>query len=232
MTIEDEKFFAWLDGELPPDEAAQVQAEVAKSPELTRATEQHRALQARLKGAFDTVAESPVPEGLRPRAKVIDFAAAKRARARGHWESPAQWAAMAATLALGIFAGTMMSPGSRGPVEVHGGKLYAAAALNHALDTELASAPGNAPVRVGLTFRDSSGALCRTFTDPQSSGVACRDGLRWQLRGLFAAPEGQGGAYRMAGGMDPNLAALVDSTMSGDPLNAAQEKAARARGWK
>jgi hypothetical protein len=232
MTIEDDTFFAWLDGELPSDEAARVEAEVAKSPELTRAAEQHRAFQARLKRAFDTVAEAPVPARLRPRAEVIDFAAAKRARRPGHWVSAAQWAAMAATLAIGIFAGTMMSPGSSGSVEVRGGKLYAAASLNRALDTELASAPANGPVRIGLTFRDQSGALCRTFTDPQSSGLACRDGSRWQLRGLFAAPEGQGGSYRMAGGMDPSLAALVDSTMAGDPLDAAQEKGARNSGWK
>ena len=61
MTIEDEKFFAWLDGELAPEEAAQVAAEVASSPELTRAAEQHRAMQARLKAAFDPIANAPVP---------------------------------------------------------------------------------------------------------------------------------------------------------------------------
>jgi hypothetical protein len=49
---------------------------------------------------------------------------------------------------------------------------------------------------------------------------------------LFAAPEGQGGVYRMAAGMDPNLAALVDSTMAGEPFDAAQEKAARQHEWR
>jgi hypothetical protein len=52
------------------------------------------------------------------------------------------------------------------------------------------------------------------------------------MRGLFAAPEGQSSDYRMAAGMDPNLAALVDSTMAGSPLDAAQEQAAKAKGWK
>ena len=47
-----------------------------------------------------------------------------------------------------------------------------------------------------------------------------------------AKPEGQSGHYRMAAGMDPNLAALVGSTMTGEPLDAAQEKAARDRGWR
>jgi len=53
-----------------------------------------------------------------------------------------------------------------------------------------------------------------------------------QHEGLFAEPEGQGGNYRMAAGMDPNLAALVDSTMAGEPFDAATEKAAKDKGWK
>ena len=235
MTVPDDKFFAWLDGELPSDEAALVEAEVASTPELARAAEQHRAMQARLKAAFDTVSSAPLPEKLQRPADVIDFAAAKRRREERRWPSPMQWAAMAATLAIGVIGGTMIAPHSSGPVEVHGGRLYAAAALDRALDTELASAPqdgGVRSVRVGLTFRDQSGAICRTFSDSQSSGLACRDGGQWQMRGLFAAPQGQSGAYRMAAGMDPNLAALVDSTMAGEPFDAPQEKAARNNGWK
>jgi hypothetical protein len=87
-------------------------------------------------------------------------------------------------------------------------------------------------VRIGLTFRDQSGAICRTFTGEQSSGLTCRDGSDWRLRGLFAAPEGQAGDYRMAAGTDPNLAALIDSTIAGEPFDAAQEQAAKARGWR
>jgi hypothetical protein len=114
---------------------------------------------------------------------------------------------------------------------VQGGKLYAAAALNRALDTELASAPSGA-VRIGLTYRDHSGEICRSFTGAAGSGLACRNGDRWQLKGLFAAPEGQTSDYRMASGMNPNLAALVDSTMAGEPFDAAAEKAARDKRWR
>jgi hypothetical protein len=117
------------------------------------------------------------------------------------------------------------------PVEVQGGKIYAAAALDRALDAQLASAP-TGDVRIAITFRDQAGAICRSFTQPAASGLACRQAGRWQLKGLFAAPEGQGSAYRMAAGMDPNLAALVDSTMAGEPFDAAQEKAAKEKGWK
>jgi anti-sigma factor RsiW len=230
---EDEKFFAWLDGELTADEAAEVEAKVAADPQLQRLADQHRAFGARLKGAFDPVAEAPVPErlqaALRSSAEVIDFGAAKRARTP---HALPQWAAMAATLAVGIFAGTMIPHrGGGAPVEVQGGQLYAAASLDRALNTQLASAPAG-DVRVGMTFRAQAGEICRTFTQRAASGLACRAGGRWKLKGLFGAPEGQGSDYRMAAGMDPNLAALVDLTITGEPFDAAKEHAAKERGWK
>ncbi len=229
---EDEKFFAWLDGELSGGEAAEMETRVAADPELARLAEQHRAMQAQLKGAFDPISAAPVPEhlqaALRPSAEIVAFAAAKRVRSL---PSLPQWAAMAATLAIGVLVGTMVPERGSAPVEAQGGKLYAAAALNQALDAKLASAPGG-EVRIGLTFRDRSGAICRSFIETQASGLACRSGGRWQLRGLLAAPEGQSGDYRMAAGMDPRLAALVESAMTGEPFDAAAEKAARAKGWR
>lgn len=234
--VNDETFFAWLDGELDADDSARVEAEVAADPRLSAMAAEHRAMQARLKGAFDAVAETSIPEQLaaavhaQQQAQVIDFAEAKKRRERA-WPSVAQWTAMAATLAVGVLIGTLASQGRQvSPVEVQGGKIYAASALNEALSNQLASAPGS-DVRIGVTFRDHSGAVCRSFTDPSSSGLACREGKGWRVRGLFAVPEGQGSNYRMAAGMDPNLAALVDSSIAGEPFDAAQEKAARDKGW-
>ncbi len=230
----DEKFFAWLDGELEPAEAAAVEARVAADPQLAAVAEQHRALGAKLRAAFDPIAEAPVPERLRdavrPPAEVIDFAA--RREARRSMPSFPQWAAMAATLALGIGLGTIVNSGrGSAPVEIQGGRMYAAAALDDALDTQLASA-AQGDVRIGLTFRDGSGAICRSFADAGSSGLACREAGKWQLRGLFAAPEGQASDYRMAAGGDPNLGALIDSTIAGEPFDAGQEQTAKAKGWK
>lgn len=238
MMIDDDTFFAWLDGELDPAQAAEVEAAVAADPVLGRKAEQHRAFAARVRTAFDTVAEQPVPASLRnalqPRAaRVIDFASwRERLRSPGLFCPVPQWAAMAASLVLGIGLGTMTGGGSAGPVELRGGEMVAAAALDRALDTQLASAGGGPTVRVGLTFRDRSGAICRSFVDATSSGLACREGEDWRVRGLFAAPEGQGGDYRMAAGADPGLAALIDSTIEGEALNADQERSARAKGWR
>src|SRR5436853_210840 len=145
---EDEKFFAWLDGELGPAEAAEMEAKIAVDPQLARLAEQHRALRSQLKGAFDPIATVAVPDHLP--------------------------AAMAATLAIGVLVGTMVPQRTAAPVEMQGGNLYAAAALDHALDTQLASAPAGG-VRIGLTFRDQAGEVCRSFTQSASSGLACRN---------------------------------------------------------
>lgn len=237
MTNDEEKFFAWLDGELTGEEAAEMGAKVAANPRLSELAEQHRAVASRLRSAFGTVAEAPVPEQLieavrAPRSKVVDFAQPKRQREPRKWASLPQWAAMAATLVFGLFVGLMVREPSSAPVEVEREGIYAAAALDQALNSQLASAPENGDVRIGLTFRNQAGAICRSFAGEQASGLACRDGERWQVRGLFAAPEGQSGEYRMAAGIDPNLAALLDSSMASEPFDAAQERAAKQRGWR
>ncbi len=229
----DEKFFAWLDGELAGAEAAEIEARVAADPELAALAEQHRAMQARLASAFDTVTATPVPERLRtvaslPESNVVDLSERRPRRL------PAlpQWAAIAATLVLGIFVGTLMPRDSNAPVEVRKGTMYAGRDLDRALDTELASAPSDGPVRIGLTFRDRAGDICRSFTSSDATGLACRDDGRWQVRGLFPVGEGQSGDYRMAAGMNPGLASLLDSTMADEPMDGAQEAEAKKSGWR
>lgn len=229
---DDEKFFAWLDGELGPQEAADMDAKVADDPALAKLAEQHRSLRRDLGRAFNPVSEAPVPPALdallHRQSNIVDFAAVKRQRVI---PSFTQWGAIAASLAVGIYVGTMVPQQSQGPVEMNGGALYAAASLNRALDSKLASAPTN-DIHIGITFRNQAGSICRSFTGSGSSGLACRSGGHWQIKGLFGEPEGQSSDYRMAGGMDPNLAALVNSTMAGEPLDSAQERAAQKSGWK
>jgi hypothetical protein len=232
----DEKFFVWLDEELERDEAARVEAEIGGDARLSSLAVEHRAMQARMKRAFGTIVDAPVPAALvdavrGPQTTVVHFNRRAPGSGRPLWRMLPPWLSLATMLAVGIIIGTVIPPRATNPIEISGGQLYAAAALDNALDTQLSSAP-TGETRIGLTFRDRSGEICRSFTQAQSSGLACRDANRWQVRGLFAAPEGQTTAYRMAAGMDPNLAALVDSTIAGEPFDAATERAARDRGWR
>lgn len=229
--ISDERFFAWLDGELDTAEAEQVAALVAGDPELQGKAEAHRALAGRLGAAFDPIAAAPLPDRLaeatRPRnAEVIDLAA--RREARRSIPARMQWAAMAATLAIGIVAGSMIGSAPSGPIGRENGQLVASGDLEAALYTRLASAPADDGARIGLTFRDAAGDLCRSFTEDGAAGLACHQGGDWRIRGLFQAGEGQQAEFRMAAGADLRLAELVDSTIAGEPLDAAGERQALA----
>lgn len=237
----DEEFFAWLDGELTGPEREEIARKVAADPVLAARAEQHRALGDRLRVAFAPVAEAGVPAGIsglldQRSDNVAGFADARARRDQARLPLRLQWTAMAATLAIGVVAGNLMSSGldrgPGGPVEAEAGRLVAAAALENALYSRLASAPAPDGPRIGLTFRDAAGNICRSFTDRAASGLACLEGDDWRIRGLVQAPEGQDRDYRMAAGVDPNLSVMIDSAISGEPFDAAQERAARDRGWR
>lgn len=230
---DEELFYAWLDGELQGDEAARVAAKVTADPALAAKADQHRALAAGLRGAFDPTLYDGAPPPRFGSAEIVDLGAkrSQREARRASFGLP-QWAAMAATLAIGIVAGQFVGDRSASPVESHDGTLVAAASLDRALDAQLASAGADGPVRVGLTFRDREGAICRSFTERAASGMACRQGEGWRVEGLFSAPADQQGDYRMAAGEDPRLAALIDDRIVGEPFDAATEKAALEKGWR
>lgn len=234
--MDEEKFFAWLDNELDAAAAAGVAAHVAADPALQRRAAAHRSLQARLGDAFAPVAAAPIPAAILAspdRGTIVDLAAARDRRvSRLRLPSMTQWAAMAATLVLGLATGSMLDGGSASPIESHAGQLLASAGLARALDTQLASAPAATGPRIGLTFRSHDGTICRSFTDVAAQGLACRDGKDWRIRGLFQGAESASGDYRMAAGADPNLAALVDSTVAGEAFDEVAERQALARNWR
>ncbi len=228
MTDEHE-FYAWLDGELAGAAADRVAARVAADPALVALADQHRALGAGLRGAFAPVIDQSPPAPSFG-AEVIDLQARRDARRPARLP---QWAAIAATLVVGLVAGQLTVSRSDAPIETRGGTMVASASLDRALDTRLASAGGgDGPLRVGLTFRTNDGTICRSFTDQGASGFACRAGEDWRVEALFGAKRGAGGDYRMAAGDDPRLASLIDERISGEPFDAAAEKAARDRGWR
>lgn len=246
MPIDEERLLAWVDGALDPTAAAEVAAAVAADPELAALAASHRAVAGRLRGGFDTLLHEPVPAALaaaaRPAATVTDLAAARSARDSvrdKRLAAPArrfrmpQWAAIAATLAVGIIAGRMT--GELGPqpiVTPSSAGLQASGALAAALDGQLASAPDNAAVRVQVTFRSRAGEVCRSWSATGQAGVACHAGDRWRIMASLATPAADTGEYRMAGSSDPRLLGIIDGMIDGEPFDATRELQARRSGWR
>ena len=216
--IDETMVIAWVDGELAPAEAARVEQAVAADPALRDLAEAHRAMRARFAAAFGPIADEPVAL---PSAEIVSFTAARAKRMRHLWVP----GAIAASLVVGLFVGEMERPmGVRDRADA----LALAPTLAHALDTQLSGGAG--PVRVALSFRAQDGAYCRSFSATHLDGVACRTGDGWSLR--YAAPAATpGGDYAQAGS-DPARASAIAAIIAGEPLDAAGERAARARGWR
>lgn len=233
--LDPELLMAYADGELDPISAKRLERAIASDPDAAATVARHRELRETLARAFYPIANEPVPDTLRAAVappKVVKLAAARDKRENrrrlGGWSVGG---AIAASLALGLFLGGRI--GGDAPIANHGGMLVASGNLEHALDTQLASNQDSAATtRMLVSFRDRSGAICRTFTTPALGGIACREKEAWVLRetrGRTAAPSTE---YRQASSGDAPLMADAEASMSGEPFDAATETRARQSGWR
>jgi anti-sigma factor RsiW len=160
------------------------------------------------------------------------------------WARPAlsHWGLTAAALLLGLFIGRFLlgashhaalpqlgelAPAQSAVARDQDGTLVAAGALADALENGVAAGDSTA-VRIPLSFRDKSGRLCRSFDTARLAGIACRDRGGWRLR--LALETSSGG--RSAASESPFVGQAVDAMIAGNPLDADQEKAAAAAGWR
>lgn len=231
MAIDDDTLMAYADGELSGADAARVEEALAQDAELAEKVARLRSVRRAVSEAYAPIAEDGVPQRLsallQEPAAVIDFASARERRAR--FGAPA-WAAIAASVVLGLVVGRMSAPEDAVFAQADG-RLIAGAALARVLDTGLASQAQN-DARIGLTFRDQDGEYCRTFTRAAAravTGLACREGEAWAVR--IAVAHEAGGDYRQASAPAPILD-MVDQIIEGEPLDAEAERAARDRGWR
>ena len=241
MTYSDETLMAYVDGELDAPTRAAIDGDLRVDADLLQRVQEQRALREQISDAFDPVLDEPVPERLlaaarkrRAASNVIDLASARGPRRAWRWP---EWGAMAACLMVGVFVG-QSALGPAMPIAADAGRLVAAGQLDAALTTRIASdAAGDAGARVGLSFVSKGGEYCRTFAlaAEGAAGLACRRGGRWQVEvlahaaGAAAAPE----RYRQAGSALPDaVLRAVDERISGEALDAQQEREAAARGWR
>lgn len=240
MKFSDETLMAYADGELQPAERAEVEAAMAQDPAVARAVERHRALAARVRGAYDDVLAEPVPARLASLvagsdSTVTDLATRRRREGAAAGSRPLPgWIALAASVTLGLFAGLFLARSPRAPFAVEDGALIAQGALDSTLSAGLASAPGTGEIRIGISFRSRDGDYCRTFHLQQEAplaGLACRHGDAWRLEVLAAATAQEGG-LRPAAAMPIAVLRAVDATIEGEPLDSAAEIAARDAGWR
>jgi hypothetical protein len=229
MSFDPATVAAFVDGELDDLTARRIVREAEHHPALAAEIARLRALRATLAAHFDPVATEAVPERLRALLldPKVDASIADRREAKAARFAPIHWGALAASLVLGLTIG--LKPWAPADdVAGANGSLVAAGRLAEALDTQLASnQPAGADVRIGLSFRDKQGRMCRSFEGRDLSGIGCRDDGRWTLERTMGGTADSDYRQASSGALAADAAAMID----GEPFDAATERAARDKGW-
>ena len=84
MTVPDEEVFAFVDGELPPEAMARIEAAMATDPQLALRVETQRALRRLLSGAHAGIVHETPPE---PRGAGVWWRSSRDRRGHGPMNS-------------------------------------------------------------------------------------------------------------------------------------------------
>lgn len=244
MTVTQEDIMAYVDGEMAEAERSRITLAALGDLDLADRIARERGLRERLQAHFSPVAAAPVPEAWTAMiaaastpapANVVDLAEVRARRSARMWRWPAMGAALAASLVIGLFVGAHHD-GSAQFAAGHGA-LVASGDLAKALDGQLASAQGDTPVRMLASFRRQGGDVCRVFAGAAASGIACHGADGWAMQHVLPGTPASGvgaptNAYRQAGSAQGDLMGLAQDMAVGEPFDAAQESAAKAKGWR
>lgn len=233
---------AYLDGELEPATAAELDSRLAQEPALSARLAELRALQSELQDAAEKTQGTQVParvrELLQPQPSGIRALPHRLARFPGNLR---QGVAVAASLAA--VAGLLLASQWQGGLD---GAASEDALLAAALETLPSRATGwdvlddERRLRAVLSFPNREGNWCREYilTDEDSAirAVACRDNSNWATR--IAVPQallpgGDEEAYRPASaGDNGDIASFIDQHAAGDVAGAEREAGLIARSWQ
>jgi hypothetical protein len=232
-SIPDETLLAYVDGELPEEEAARVAEALTRDPEAAELVRQYREAARLLAEAYDRPMRESPPPALRAAVERVDpgaEAAGPAGRARPPRRRRARFAlplaasvALAAGLVGGLGLGLALAPGGPPPPATAAG-LAATPQFQRALETTASGAPVAwdlagpriAEVMPLLTFRDERGRVCREYQSLLGAGegselgfgIACRgDAGVWRPQLVVAGSAGRatpdGGGFLPASGADP-----------------------------
>lgn len=235
--MSDEQWLSgFLDGELDPEQQKRAEAMIAGDAALRQRLALMQRTDALIRSAGATLAGSDTPArfmhaidaGLE-RQEVDRHKLERRAASAGNDNSPARWrfgAAIAASLAAGLFLGTQLARS--------GGDTSVTAALAQGLE----SVPSGQSITLAsgdrltprLTFAAKDGEFCRQYVLEAPAGnrvgLACRSGDGWDVEALIpqdAIPSARQGYAVAEGSSGTAIDALTADLRIGDPLGPTAE---------
>ena len=231
---EDERLAAWLDGAMPALEAEAFAAELERNPALAAKAEAWQANDSALAGAF-SANERPIDDaliarlGLAPQPALAPVVAPITAANDNPRLVRFAWLAGGSALAASVAAALLLTVRPPAPADGLSDALERTASLGTA---RLADGRTITPQ---LTVRVADGRWCREFRTSDETALACRAGAgHWTVEARAKGKAAQNpGAIAIASGTDAAaLDAVYRRLNASDPVDAANERALIAKGWK
>jgi hypothetical protein len=230
---DDQLLSRFIDGELDREESRALRERLISDPELRARLDRMRAVNARVKAAFDVPGAERVP----PAIEALVRGNPAGDRKRHSW-------AMAMAASLVAAAGLLLVTQWQEQTQQPDGVPAADARLARVLENAASRAEGwealqdGRRIRPVLSFANLDGEWCREFLLAQDResfrGVACRHQGEWRTEILAAAEvPATGGDYRPAGAAESTaVASYVYTHAAGIPLSLEQEAELIARQWR
>jgi len=233
----DEQIIAYIDGQLEPPARADFEMHLAASAALRERMALHRWLTNQIKAACPAPPVEPERDlRLASRLGLLQTGAAGASDAGSYARRsarPMMFAALAATVLVGLFVDLDQNASDQTLIAVEQGRRVAIGPLEESLSSQPSGKPGD--VRITLSYR-SKEAICRVFSARDGvSGLGCREGGKWIIKNVRASDsnEGNGSELRLAAGdVDPDVMAQVDREIEGEPMNLEEESNLIAAGWR
>jgi hypothetical protein len=252
ITPDDAALSAYLDGELPQDQADRLTERFAAEPVLARRLEAMRSTDHATRQLFAALDDMPIPKAVlellqrkapgAAKSNVIGFPVRVL---RQFMQVPVAIAASAALLAGFLVHDLLRSDATTGSdlSTIVAGDVAAGSELFELLETGISSETqalaGGLRGRLLITFQDRSGDYCRQLhlsSERRSmQALACRRAGGWQVEMLdFEPASPSDGQYQQASRQSTAAVdAAIDALIGGnEPLDSAAESDLVRQGWK
>lgn len=243
MNINDETLSAFLDSELSEHEMEQVRKALETDDELVMRLAELSEVDMRVKEHATSIDEVPLSDSLAKTVAKLDTPTSKSTLSSNvvtltPWQTVKQSAnkslAIAASVAV-VFGIAMMSY-----LQPNESQNLVASNTALALDTQLSSGvfeQSNGSVfRAQLSFKNQQGELCRQYAlssnNTTQTSIACKTQNGWQIKAQTATQQSNNGAQYQTASNNNELDAVIDSMISGAPLDRAQEQQAINAKWQ
>ena len=210
IKLTDELIMQYIDGELAPDLALEVQQQLLHEPQWAIKVEEFNTLQSNISNAFKMVDDKPMPKGvlsaLQEESNVIPLNKSYVSNRSWFWPT-----SVAASITIVFFLGFLFNENSL--KENHPGiNSTVIAQLN-----TLATGSQREGIKITGSYLNSDGGFCRTFQlsleTTQVNALSCQTQLGdWEV--LAYVPSNLNDVYLPASGETSNLSQFVTDNLT------------------